>query len=542
MVEAKGETSGGLQFAWGAKKGRGGTKKNVQFYYSFTFDNVEYWLYDSVYLFDEGDPEPHIGKIAKIWEHSDGRKRVKILWFFQPGEIKAYLGDNVPQEKEIFLACGEGDGLADVNPLETLAGKCCVVCTSKDERNPQPSQNDLAMADYIYYRLFDVGSLTVSEKFPDKIADVEVKDILSRVEDLTQSSASRLEVNGIDENGMVGCAPVLNSSSRSDLRVLDNRLVGDYSGGIVNSATRDNDRDSKSLREGESLPDGKASTQTGTQSAKDKVELLNSVSNHVEANFKSAKSKAGSSLLSDKPSKKMRLSDGSSTPRENIQNGAGAKKSIAGSDGRDASVRDSPQLQRIPSDKKKLTFGSDGDDASVRDSPRLQRIPSDKKKLAENKSKNLDESVQKAAPASSENEKEATYQTVEVTRRPDTDRSKWFKGLTWEVLMEKAETEQTLVYIQNLDPSYTSSDVVDIIYNALNLSCKARVVNHPTFGNPNYGQAYAIFKSRDAADKAVSTINSGCLMLPDGRPLFCSKGMLQIPKPLPTFYWSFTNR
>lgn len=223
---------------------------------------------------------------------------------------------------------------------------------------------------------------------------------------------------------MVGCAPVLNSSSKSDLRVLDNRLVGDYSGGIVNSATRDNDRESKSLREGESLPDGKASTQTGTQSIKDKVELLNSVSNHVEVNFKSAKSKAGSSLLSDKPSKKMRLSDGSSTPRESIQNGAGTKKSIAGSDGRDASVtvRDSPQLQRIPSDKKKLNFGSDGDDASVRDSPRLQRIPSDKKKLSENKSKNLDESVQKAAPAISENEKEATYQTVEVTRRPDTVR------------------------------------------------------------------------------------------------------------------------
>lgn len=48
-----------------------------------------------------------------------------------------------------------------------------MLCISKDERNRQPSPRELAMADYIFYRFFDVNSCTLSEQLPEKIAGVE---------------------------------------------------------------------------------------------------------------------------------------------------------------------------------------------------------------------------------------------------------------------------------------------------------------------------------------------------------------------------------
>lgn len=105
------------QFEWGKKRGVGGAKKDVQFYDSFTFDGVQYSLYDCVYTYKAGEPDPYIGKIVKIWEQGDGKKRVKLLWFFHPSEIVNYLGDTQPLDNELFLASGEGTGLANINPL-----------------------------------------------------------------------------------------------------------------------------------------------------------------------------------------------------------------------------------------------------------------------------------------------------------------------------------------------------------------------------------------------------------------------------------------
>ena len=104
-----------IQFSWGKRRATGGVKMDIQFYGSFTLDNVKYSLYDCVYLFKHGETEPYIGKIVKIWEQNNAKK-VKILWFFHPDEIQNYLRGPV-MGKEIFLACGEGTGLADINPL-----------------------------------------------------------------------------------------------------------------------------------------------------------------------------------------------------------------------------------------------------------------------------------------------------------------------------------------------------------------------------------------------------------------------------------------
>lgn len=117
----------GLEFNWGKKRGVGGKKKDVRFYESFTYDGDEYSLYDCVLVGDPREPdsaEPFVGKIIKIWEHTNKRakfpRQVKLLWFFKPSEISPYL-EGVPDvlANELFLASGEGAGLANVNQLVT---------------------------------------------------------------------------------------------------------------------------------------------------------------------------------------------------------------------------------------------------------------------------------------------------------------------------------------------------------------------------------------------------------------------------------------
>uniref|UniRef100_A0A2P2IIU1 Uncharacterized protein n=1 Tax=Rhizophora mucronata TaxID=61149 RepID=A0A2P2IIU1_RHIMU len=51
---------------------------------------------------------------------------------------------------------------------------------------------------------------------------------------------------------------------------------------------------------------------------------------------------------------------------------------------------------------------------------------------------------------------------MEVTRRLDADKSKWFK-LPWEERMKSAHQQGTLVLLRNLDPSCTSAEVEVIL-------------------------------------------------------------------------------
>ncbi|KAH9616850.1 hypothetical protein KSS87_010710 [Heliosperma pusillum] len=167
-----------IEFKW--LKRRGQAANEDVFYQSFTFDGVVYSLYDCVYLFKKGESEPYVGKLVRIWETKAGRKMVRVLWFFQPSEISNHLqGVNV-LKNEIFLATGVGDGLTNVNPLEAIAGKCNVVCISKDDRNRQPSNEELELADYVFYRTFDVKNLSISDKLDEKIATIDVELLLNQ--------------------------------------------------------------------------------------------------------------------------------------------------------------------------------------------------------------------------------------------------------------------------------------------------------------------------------------------------------------------------
>ncbi|XP_009404821.2 protein ANTI-SILENCING 1 [Musa acuminata AAA Group] len=553
MAQSDDPSNHAIRFCWGKKRGIGGAKRNIQFYESFMIDDVNYSLFDCVYLHETDALEPYIGKIVKIWEQPDHKKKLKILWFFRPNELQNYLGDHTLLEKEIFLATGEGVGLFNINPLEAIAGKCSVICTSKDERNRQPSNRELEMADYIFYRTFDVQTYTISEKINDKIAGVEAKYLLNR-KDIQPSSVFMFEEKG-------GSGKAENISISSLMSRLDDKIES------AATSTKRDDVIAGELLEGQ-CPLGE-----------DKEDVLVSA-NHVEDNLNYGKSKSNVGLNDNKPSEKMRLIDttieapnGTSLRKENFEsNDSGSQKKSTNafiealSDS--SPVKRKFELDRVNSSKEIVHVGKESsekndaldgirfsknmkptdapeflNDASsrkqnvesngpsyFRETIHLTNSAPEKRSLIEKKTKPLDESSQETSSISIGNREKTNYGVLEVTKRPDADRSKWFKGLPWEERMKKADEQGTLVFIENLDPLFTSSEVEDIIYHTLKQSCTARVIQQTLFQNPNYGQAYVIFKTRDAADSAVSKINKGCIQLPNGSPLICSKGMLKVPK------------
>lgn len=99
------------QFSWGLRKGE------IKQYKSFTFEDIDYSLYDCVYLWRTGQREPDIGKLVRIMEMESHERKVEVVWFFRPSEIANWLGDIRPLQREIFLGCGHGKGLSNVNPL-----------------------------------------------------------------------------------------------------------------------------------------------------------------------------------------------------------------------------------------------------------------------------------------------------------------------------------------------------------------------------------------------------------------------------------------
>ncbi|KAK4388859.1 protein ANTI-SILENCING 1 [Sesamum angolense] len=83
--------------------------------------------------------------------------------------------------------------------------------------------------------------------------------------------------------------------------------------------------------------------------------------------------------------------------------------------------------------------------------------------------------------------------------------------------MKTAHDQGRLVLLQNLDPEYTSGEVQDIISCAFEENCTARMVQHTATSSPHSGQAFVIFKSREAVDRVVKKLDDECLMLPNQR-------------------------
>ncbi|XP_071933798.1 protein ANTI-SILENCING 1-like [Coffea arabica] len=395
-----------LEFSWGHKRCLGGTYNGVQFYDSFTYDGIEYSLYDCVYMWADDQREPYIGKLVKIWETASHKKKVKVVWFFRPIEIAHWLGDIKPLKTEIFLATGEGKGLFNLNPLEAISGKCKVVCVSKDPRNAQPTEDDLRNADYIFYRTFDVGSCKVSTAFADQVAGIEVKHYFN--------------------------------SRKVQKSILDTENVANFP------------------------------VKDGTPA-------------RVKMKF------SDTSASTDVP-------EIQAQKRRKVEGSLGYKEKL--------DVKD-PFGKNISMSKGVNT----NDKASK-----------DPHQLGQNKGMKSDSQV------------------MEVTSRLDTDSSKWFKIQSWDDRMNAAHEKGTLVLFENLDPSYTSTEVEDIVFHVFNQQVSAKMIQHSPFSRPNYGQAFVIFKTRDAADVVISQLKRRCLMLGDRRPVVGCRAKPTDPRNPPKFF------
>lgn len=157
-----------VDIRWGTVKNHTKTKT---FYSSFISEGVEYSLFDNVEVNNgsDGDADPYIGKIVKLWEVKEGgESKALIRWFFRPRDLgKEMEGD----PRELYLAFGTGIGVTNENDLEVICGRCKVLCTSKDARNLQPSAKDLENADFFFSKIYNVDLQHVSpiQRVVDKI-------------------------------------------------------------------------------------------------------------------------------------------------------------------------------------------------------------------------------------------------------------------------------------------------------------------------------------------------------------------------------------
>ncbi|KAI9393497.1 hypothetical protein POPTR_006G244000v4 [Populus trichocarpa] len=568
MVEAKKVEN--IEFKWGKQRGVGGKKKDVKFYESFSYDGVEYALYDSVYMYEEGETEPYIGKLLKIWENADKTKKVKVLWFFCPREISNYLGDEKTAENELFLASGEGVGSTNVNPLEAIAGKCNVVCSSKDSRNPQPSDEELQEADFVFYRTFDVGNCRILDKIDDKIAGIEVKFLLNRVGNQSSSGVPKLdskkkEVSGnfvatndtriltrtesyLGEKATSSSHVKFNEVTKINDRLVDNsgetasssskvKQISDIKPSLANQKCSPGENSASNLGLGEMT---KVDEQEGipsdiiASSSKDdvgwsesKVDKVFADQVLIEEKVKVAKDCGD---LDDRPSKKAKLDDLAKASYDNKVKGV--QKVSHDSNG--SNSKSVAQTTPASEDKSKSNLTKDHHE----NNSGLSKRPKPDEKLTRLANGKFPEA---SLRQSSEEGSKTNCHIQEVTRRPEADRSKWFRGLPWEERMQTAHEQGTLVLLQNLDPSYTSAEVEDIIWHAFKQSCTVKMIQRTALASPHSvvyaaGQAFVIFQKREVAEMAVAKLDEGCLMLSNGRPLVGSIAAPCFPGKQSTFF------
>ncbi|XP_020969593.1 protein ANTI-SILENCING 1 isoform X1 [Arachis ipaensis] len=701
------------EFQWGKKKGVGGKKKDVQFYSSFTYDGVEYTLYDSVYLYKEGEPEPYIGKLIKIWETADKAKKVKVLWYFRPGEIRNFLEGCEVRWNELFLACGDGVGLANLNPLEAIVGKCNVLCILKDSRNPQPSNEELHLAEFVFYRFFDVGQRKVLDKIDDMIAGVEVKHIFNNLDRQKPIGNAKL---GLDKPGISGnilndksndkslntfdrendvSKPLLGGKSNpfikeendtneafqtiandeikpkpnvqkngfsklkqnSSLEIRDNSTGGVISGEeaktisiekMIPRAKVDSEKGALKLVKGitgqskkglaedvaprkgkndvlgevsktkmeDNVPNGNDVNIALTSKEKYRLQRANDccdvedgpskklkidaklskpdsdkfreespgITPTVEANLDHHPTKViRRPNIDDEPRKKLKTNEkNSKTSNDKFQkesprvtptvepnvdcDAEEVNQRPYVEDGPSKNLKTTEKLPKPPSDKfQKESPGVTprpyvevGPSKKLKTTEKLSKPPSDKfqkespgvtprpyvedgpsKKLktTEKLSKPPSDKFRKESPRVSPSEEpKLDCNVAEVTRRPDVDRSKWFKEIPWEERMKTAHERGKLVLLENLDPSLTSEQVQDIIFQGFKESCTAHMIQKTACASPHSGQAFVIFKKKETADMVVKKLQEDSLLMSNGCPLVGSIGRPCFPGKKPAFY------
>ncbi|XP_058751837.1 protein ANTI-SILENCING 1-like [Vicia villosa] len=669
------EEEGVCDFKWGNRKGIDAGSKDTVLYESFVYDGVEYFLYDCVYFYHTDHVETSIGKLVKMFER-DGRKMIDVVWFFRPMEIRNFHGSYKPFWNELFLASGKGIGVSNCNLLESIIGKCSVVCTSEDKRNPKLSEIERKKADFYFKCTFNVDRCAIEDKFPDTINGIEVEQFFNKKGDKKTSDNLHLETSNIPrvikkikikkrisvsvkENNEVideartKSAPSdilhrkvedkdeLTTSKNVSHKILISENFSDENddniktapSGILHRKVEDKDElrtsknvspktlirtsenfreendvniktapcdilhrkveDKDELRTSENVPPktmmrtsdnfrdkNEANIKTAPSDmlcrkieVKNELRTSENLRNSNEANFKTAPSDMLCRKVEDKD--ELRTSENVSSKikitSENFRDKDGAKIKIVPSDSLHRKVEEKDQLRTSENVPPKIKIGGskifkDKDEVRTKMAPfdmlrmkvkakdemrisenvsskiLLDSHPSKKRKFTEEKS--VFGQVNKSQKKEVFDRKEEFRQdgnvnpnrkVTEVTERPNAEKRKWFKKMPWEGRLQKAQELDTLVLLNNLDPSYTSFEVEDLVWHALKEKVEARMIESTPTSNTYYGRALVIFRTKDAASNAIFELTRKCLVLEDGRVVTARKGTVRDPVKQSTF-------
>ncbi|XP_078438869.1 protein ANTI-SILENCING 1-like [Wolffia australiana] len=551
-----------VHFEWGEKRGRG-KDRDVQFYGSFTYDGVEYALYDCVYLYKEGEPEPFVGKLIKIWEQKGNLRRVKILWFFRPIEIHNFLREyEKPLRNELFLACGDGEGLTDVNTLESIGGKCNVICTSKEQRNRQPSEEELKDADYIFYRTFDVGSLTLSNEFGENIAGVEVKYLfnLPLVHIAVCGADGRTSINEFGDRPPQNPSLILETpqvtkmaselEGRKELKraapssPLDSRnskklAFSDASRAQKSSIAANEPEDNTHATATEKIRISDVSrTHKGAMAANEPEEKAHPAATE-KAGFSDGSGPQKSSVAANgSEEKKVRptaiekagFSDAYRAQKSSVAtNGSEEKKARPAATEKtgysDASRTQKTSIAASRQEEKARSGATELSHEETRpkldnESPVLSGEElTGKLKSSGRGNRQSNEMIGESTLDVSVEKERKVPKTLEVPRRPRVETSKYFTSLPWETRILEAQQHGTLVLLENFDVVHTSDEIEDMIYHFFQKQCTGRVIERSMFSSPYLGRALIICKNRGDAEEIVKKLKEKVLLLSNGRPL-----------------------
>ncbi|KAH0908673.1 hypothetical protein HID58_031994 [Brassica napus] len=616
-----------LPFKWGKRRGPCVENEDVQYYESFTYGGCEYCLYDCVSVGDS--PRVFfVGKIIKMWEYTDQRqdpRRVELLWFFKPSELSVYLeGVGDVLANELFLASGSGLGLTNENLLgiditllhqEAISGKCRVLCISKDVRNPQPSEEELKSADFLFHRTYDVGTSEILDTIDDEIAGVDVKFIFNRrkasalqkVATDIQGTVDSLKPNHPSTSGSV----MQNARNASDLpghkqlarkqpalaeerfNKDSGRLDGELDR-LSASGSRRNDCHGRKDQDDEvrkQLAKQKQRCSKDSHCVDDMLQKKRRLDGSPQKIRRKDGRKdiepirrdeiVGRSRLAEErrsnefygldvmPLKKPRLdgsvavSDGKRRETQNISHDGKKdmqgmrrdvmveKSRLAGercskdyympqkklelngsavvSDGR-KDPRDNVTRGEVYSKKPRFTDKnqdlriprcSEGKETRhVRFAEGQETRPATEKGLIKKPSPDCKISKHSEEKSLTNADYRRQYRVSEVTQKPN---------VSWEEDLRDAEGKGTLVVLRNLDPSYTSSEVENIVYSALNEQCTARMIERTPATIPHIGEALVIFETMDAARRVIRRLHEGCLLLPNGRVLVATSAKVNPP-------------
>ncbi|KAI5067327.1 hypothetical protein GOP47_0017855 [Adiantum capillus-veneris] len=496
-------------------------------------EGVEYRLYDIVKIFDKEFAVPHIGKILKMWEErSSGTRKALVCWFLWHKEVKPHDADN---PKELFLAFGEGKGVTNELKMDSIVGKCKVVCISSDPRNKEPSVSDVENADFVYSHAYDVD---LKHTFPVKVvADKLGPDAIFNTEEwLLAVTKIEGKTNEFKSKKSIKSSLLESKKRPRDAEVaskLQKKKI-DKQDELTTQKKKVKVSDGKAPIAKENAREGSVSKQEEMVQSKRQLLKSEELSRLRKAQIADVKVPA----LTDGA-----VLDKASSPRELAPDMHDIMEQT------DSLIND---IVRQVNDETVLGEKSKGEDSKELESragnvSKVERTPEEGREAADHEGDIADGDKVESKKALAESDfswqedlnkgsmfkllkKTKSSLTMEPEKRTASaveplkqfEKRKIFRELPWEESLQRGIPQGRVLHLHNIDPLVTSADMREMLKSAFQGLSDARIL--PQEASCPSGQAIAIFESRLLAESALEAIEKNCLVMADKKwPVIASR-------------------